>query len=41
MGSRYYDQSRMENVGNTYNHDIGNDQLQEASKSFLTNEKSS
>lgn len=39
MGSKYIDQSIMENVGNIYNHDIGNDQLQEASKSFLTSDK--
>ncbi|MBO0603592.1 GHKL domain-containing protein [Sporosarcina sp. E16_3] len=39
MGSRYNDQFRIGNVGNAYDHDIGNDPLQEASKSFLTNDK--
>ena len=41
MVSKYIDQSRMENVGNTYNLDSGNDLLQEVevSKSFLTNDK--
>jgi len=39
MGSKYYAQSIMENIGIAYNHAIGINSLEEASKSYLMNEK--